>query len=255
MNVIEKKSIAQEISLYLFAKYEPQDILKKMNQYNVNVPKGTDIKRQHITKILFEQEAHILKNIQNQENIRPTVVLTASGANPEPASHKSTKPKKIFISHSKKDMTYVQEIINVLGTIGVESDRIFCSSYEGYGNPLGTNYLEALKKELQGDVLVLFMLSHNFFESKIGLCEMGAVWILAQDQIPLYIPPFTAEDVKGVFPAAQGMYINNRTQLLLLKERMEKEFNIQKGISGVRWYQQIERSLKVIDNEIKQTLS
>lgn len=254
MNVIEKKSIAQEISLYLFAKYKPQDILKKMNQYKVDIPKGQEIKRQHITKILLEQEDYVLKNIQNQESIRPTVVMSASEPIQESFSHKPTSPKKIFISHSKKDMTYVQEIINVLGTIGVESDRIFCSSYEGYGNPLGTNYLEALKKELQGDILVLFMLSHNFFESKIGLCEMGAVWILTQDQIPLYIPPFTVEDVKGVFPVAQGMYINNRTQLLLLKERMEKEFNIQKRISDVRWYQQIERSLKVIDNEIKQTL-
>lgn len=252
MNTIEKKNIAQEISLYLFAKYDTQDILKKLEQYNVNIPKGTDIKRQHITKILIQQEEHILKNIQNQENIRPTVVLTPPSANPEPV--KPTGSKKIFISHSKKDMTYVQEIINVLGTIGVESDRIFCSSYEGYGNPLGANYLDALKKELQGDVLVLFMLSHNFFDSKIGLCEMGAVWILAQEQIPIYIPPFTAEDVKGVFPAAQGMYINNSTQLLLLKERIEKEFHIQKRITGVRWDHQIKRSLKEIEEAIQQSL-
>ncbi len=254
MNTIEKKNIAQEISLYLFAKYQAQDILKKLEQYSVNVPKGADIKRQQITNILLEQEVHILKNIQNQENIRPSLVLTAPSANPEQVS-KPTGSKKIFISHSKKDLVYVQEIINVLRTIGVESDRIFCSSYEGYGNPLGANYLDALKKELQGDVLVLFMLSHNFFDSKIGLCEMGAVWILAQEQIPIYIPPFTPEDVKGVFPAVQGMHINNRTQLLLLKERIEKEFNIQKRISGVQWHQQIERSLKVIDTEIKQTLS
>lgn len=255
MNTIEKKNIAQEISLYLFAKYETKDILKKMQQYNVNIPKGTDIKRQQITNILLEQEEHILKNIQNQENIRPTVVLTALGKNPEPVSHEPIGPKKIFISHSKKDLVYVQEIINILDLIGVESNRIFCSSYEGYGNPLGANYLDALKKELQGDVLVMFMLSHNFFDSKIGLCEMGAVWILAQEQIPIYIPPFTAEDVKGVFPAVQGMHINNRTQLLLLKARIEKEFNIQKRILEVRWHQQIERSLKVIDTEIKQTLS
>ncbi|MEW7279049.1 toll/interleukin-1 receptor domain-containing protein [Aquimarina sp. 2201CG1-2-11] len=251
MNSIEKNTLAQEISLYLFAKYEAVEIQKKMNLHNVLIPNEMEIKRKNLTDILKQEKAHVLANIQREENIRPSVILTPSETKKEALSPPLVKPQKIFISHSKKDLTYVQEIINVLETTGIKSHQIFCSSYEGYGTPLGANYLEVLKEELKGDTLVLFVLSNNFFNSNICLCEMGAVWILTQDQIPLYIPPFSAEDVKGVFPTTQGIYVNQKRQLIMLKERLEKEFDIQNKISHIHWDQQIDRSLKVINNTLQ----
>ncbi|KAA1245868.1 toll/interleukin-1 receptor domain-containing protein [Aquimarina sp. RZ0] len=250
MNIVEKNALAQEISLYLFAKYTTSEMVKKMNDYQVDISKNTIAKRSSLTRILKEQEEQVLLRIQNNEHIRG-IFVTPTGTPKKPNVPLPTKPKKIFISHSKKDLIYVQEIINILETIGIYSNLIFCSSYEGYGNPLGSNYLEVLKNELQGNTLVLFVLSQNFFSSRTCLCEMGAAWILTQQHIPMYIPPFQGEDVQGVFPTTQGMSINKKSQLILLKERLEKDFDIQNKRSYVKWNQQIDRSLHIINSNIQ----
>ena len=45
--------------------------------------------------------------------------------------------KKVFISHSSKDKEIVEELIEVLETINIESNQIFCTSFEGYGIEIG----------------------------------------------------------------------------------------------------------------------
>lgn len=256
MNTIQKNNLAQEISLYLFAKYKTDDLLKKMSQYNISLPRETNLKRQYLTSILKQSDEHILKSIQKKEKITTSILQSAIPETPQSIGDNiSDQPRKIFISHSKNDSLYVQEIIHILEIIGIESNKIFCSSYEGYGNPLGVNYLDALKEELQGNTMVLFVLSRHFFSSNICLCEMGAAWILTQDQIPLYIPPFTPEEANGVFPTRQGMFINRKGQLILLKEQLEEEFKIQKRISFIRWEQQIDKFLKTINESLKHSLT
>ena len=59
-----------------------------------------------------------------------------------------TISKKIFISHASKDKDLVGELIDLLENIGLDSHQIFCSSFEGYGIPLGEDFLEIIKKEL-----------------------------------------------------------------------------------------------------------
>ncbi|WP_025743183.1 toll/interleukin-1 receptor domain-containing protein [Aquimarina pacifica] len=245
-NFMTTQPLAQEISLYLFAKYEPNEIREKLNRYRIKVPEDTLIKRSLITKILNKQNMATLQNIQRTEKVGVSIMP------PEPVV---ASPKKIFISHSNKDLVYVQEVILILETIGIKSEHIFCSSYEGYGNPLGSDYLSRLKQELQGNTLVLFILSQNFFGSKMGLCEMGATWILTQDQIPLYIPPFRPDDVKGVFPTIEGMFINKKERFIQLRERLEKEFSIEKKVTLLKWNRQIESSLKNINLAIANNLS
>lgn len=133
---------------------------------------------------------------------------------------------KIFISHSSLDKTKVGALIDLLEAIGVSHSQIFCSSYEGYGVALGENFLDRLKTELNSEVLVLFILSENFYKSPISLCEMGATWIKTNKHIPILIPPFDFCDVKGVFPITNGMKINDKDKLNSFKETIEKEFNL-----------------------------
>lgn len=142
--------------------------------------------------------------------------------------------EKIFISHSSKDVRLVKELINLIEAIGVSSEDIFCSSFEGYGISLGENFLERLKTELNNNILVIFVLSENFFNSQICLCEMGATWIKTNKHIPILIPPFDYGKIKGVIQNIQGLKINEKLKLNLLKEELEREFNI-KPINSTRW--------------------
>jgi hypothetical protein len=157
---------------------------------------------------------------------------------------------KIFISHSKLDSKYVEKIIDLLETIGLPSDKIFCSSFEGYGVKLGADFLTYLKNELNNDILVIFILSNNFYSSTICLCEMGATWIKTNDHIPILIPPFEYSDVKAVIPTIHGMKIDEKEKYNSLKEILEKNFNIT-PINQSVWERKRDNHLKQIKQIIE----
>ena len=104
--------------------------------------------------------------------------------------------------------------------------QIFCSSFEGYGVDLGENFLERLKKELDSSVLVIFILSENFYSSPVSLCEMGATWIKTNQHIPILIPPFDFKNIQGVIPLTQGFNINETIKFNLFKESIERYFKL-----------------------------
>ncbi|EHU5194272.1 toll/interleukin-1 receptor domain-containing protein [Vibrio parahaemolyticus] len=148
---------------------------------------------------------------------------------------------KIFISHASKDADVVEEIIELLEAIGVESNQIFCTSFEGYGIDLGENFLDAIKTELSSDSMVLFLLSENFYKSPVCMCEMGAAWVLSKEHIPIVVPPLTYSDIQGVLPLIQGMLLTDSLKLNSFKEKIEKTFNITNGLSFSTWERKRDR--------------
>ncbi|MDC3351653.1 toll/interleukin-1 receptor domain-containing protein [Crocinitomicaceae bacterium] len=157
---------------------------------------------------------------------------------------------KVFISHSSKDKVFVEELIDLIETIGLSSTKIFCSSFDGYGIDLGEDFLDRIKDELNENILVLFVLSNNFYASPVCLCEMGATWIKTNEHIPILIPPFDYSDVKGVIPMTQGFKINESLKLNLFKQKLEKLFNLS-AIDNSSWERKRDRVLKRIEMEIE----
>lgn len=161
-------------------------------------------------------------------------------------SSEMNNDRKIFISHSSLDFKIVEQVIELLEGIGTPSDLIFCSSFEGYNIGLGEDFLETIKKELNQDVLVLFILSPNFYGSPISLCEMGATWVKTSEHVPILIPPFDYKDVRGVIPFSQGMKVNDKLKLNSLKEKIETFLGINsKNISA--WERKRDIILKQIN--------
>jgi hypothetical protein len=183
-----------------------------------------------------------LKYISSTENENTKFKSTGVNKNKE-------SMKKFFVSHSSKDIDVVEKVIDILEAIGVPSSQIFCSSFEGYGVKLGSDFLETIKKELDAEVLVLFILSSNYYSSAISICEMGATWIKTNEHIPILIPPFNYEDIKGVIPTTHGMKINEKAKFNSLKEKIENFIGI-KPINISIW----ERRRNKILKEIKQVL-
>ncbi|WP_167958827.1 toll/interleukin-1 receptor domain-containing protein [Anaerosporobacter faecicola] len=192
-------------------------------------------------KILKDSIAEYIEELKEESEITPVVAEAI-----EQEAHTS----KIFISHASKDAEIVEEVIELLETIGLESNQIFCTSFDGYGIDLGENFLDTIKEELSADSLVLFILSKNFYNSSVCMCEMGAAWVLSKEHIPILVPPFTFKDIEGVIPLTQGFKIDDPLKLNLLKDKIEKDFDISNKLSISTW----ERKRDRICNRIEKVL-
>lgn len=210
--------------IYLGNLYADRNSLDfKLKQYNEIIPR----KNQNLESII--NRFHLL------------------GLNPQNIESKSEiTMKKIFISHSSLDAQIVEKVLDILVAIGVPHNQIFCSSFEGYGVKLGEDFLERIKVELNTEVLVLFILSQNFFNSPVCLCEMGATWIKTNKHIPILVPPLEYKDIKGVIPHSQGLIITEPLKWNSLKEDVQNFLSLN-TIDASIWERKRTKILKEIE--------
>ncbi len=148
---------------------------------------------------------------------------------------------RVFVSHSSKDKEIVAGIVDLIEVMGLRSDQIFCSSLEGRSIAPGEDFMLRLKNEISSNTLVLFILTHNFYESPVSLCEMGAAWVLSKAHVPILIPPFDFPDVKGVFQTTQGLVVNDAYKLSSLREMIRTLFSITDKSDHIVWEQKRNR--------------
>jgi hypothetical protein len=206
---------------------------------------GVDYSEDHLRcfrrdfEILIKTITSLIEELQETDESEETL---------SPSSNKIYE--KIFVSHSSKDKEIVEELIDILESMGVNPSQIFCSSFEGYGIPLGSNFLDAIKSEINKNVLVLFVLSENFYSSPVCLCEMGATWVLSKDHVPVIVPPFTFERIEGVIPLSQGLSINDELKLNLLRDKIVEMFQITSQ-SMSAWERKRDRAVMRINEKTK----
>lgn len=209
-----------------------------------------EVKRERLLRNLPKKNTNLTIALNALEQIPHTALL------PVEPLHKSetnlitnNAMKKIFISHSSLDAPIVKHFIELLEVIGIKPEEIFFSSHPDYGVGLGENILERLKKELSTEIMVMFIFSDNFFNSPVCLCEMGATWIKTNEHIPVLIPPFDFNKVKGVFPNSLGMKITDEKQLNSLKEKLESKYGL-KPITLNRWEEKRKKCLEEMEYQI-----
>ena len=156
--------------------------------------------------------------------------------------------KRVFISHSSKDKRLAECLVDLLECMEVPSNRIFCTSLDGYGVPLGENFLDRIKSELGEDTLVLFLITTSFYSSPMCLCEMGASWVKSHTHIPVLVPPFDFCDIKGVISETQGLKINSKNGLNSLYNTIKAFFGTG-GIDLSIWEKKRDRFLSEINKD------
>jgi hypothetical protein len=211
---------------------------------------GADYSHEH--RECFDRDFQILtSSLRNYiEELQHEREQESSGAN-EHVEPLDRRIARLFISHASDDAPLVEELIELLEIIGLTHEQIFCTSFAGYGIDLGHNFLEAIKSELlNGDALVLFVLTQRFYASPTCLCEMGATWVLAKDHIPILIPPFDFADVKGVIPLTEGFKLNDALKLNLFKEKIETAFRLSSLLSQSAWERKRDRVIERINAKI-----
>ena len=152
---------------------------------------------------------------------------------------KAMKPK-IFISHSSKDVKYVEPIVELLADIGMTNDNLFCSSIPDYGIPLNQDIYEYLSSLFsENELYVIFVLSSNYYGSPACLNEMGAAWVLKNEYTSILLPKFEYQEIDGaVNPNKIGMKLDDDDELLKkrlgeLKDIISEKFSL--SVPDMRW--------------------
>lgn len=165
-----------------------------------------------------------------------------------------SKTPKIFISHSSKDIAYVEKIVALLEDIGLNENQIFCSSVVGYGIPLDEDIFDYLRQQFQSHKLhVILILSENYYKSVPCMNEMGAAWVLQSQYTTILLPGFEFKEIEGAInPRKIALKLDSevdekRVKLGQLKDILIEEFQLA-TITDVRWERKRERFLEEISD-------
>lgn len=154
-----------------------------------------------------------------------------------------TKRKRIFVSHAVADKSLVTEFLNFIDVgLGVNRNEVFCSSAPGHGIDAGQKFVDYIKLQLEKPELVIALLSPNYYESVFCLCELGAVWALSHNLIPVLVPPLEYDDVKGVLTGVQMFSIDNKKDLSEFRDQTSSLLNLS-AIPTADWELQRDRFL------------
>ncbi|OMD18516.1 toll/interleukin-1 receptor domain-containing protein [Paenibacillus odorifer] len=136
----------------------------------------------------------------------------------------------ILISHSHKDAAYVHELVDMIKVTDVEKKavKIICSSYPGHNIPQDVNIYNYLKEVIKGNVWVIYVLSHNYYNSSACLNEMGATWVQNKEYSAFITPNFSFKQVDGAIDPSRNLYsLGDKTSLNNFKMHILKEFGLE----------------------------
>lgn len=155
--------------------------------------------------------------------------------------------KKIFISHSSKDVDIIEDFVDhILGLgIGINTKDIFCSSIEGMDIRNGGDLRRHIQSNIRFADFSYLMISDNYKQSEVCLNEMGAVWAY-DSNVRIYMLPNTSIDAIGwLCNVRKGDFLNNPIVLDEIKREMCEYYNLPD--TGTTWSRQ--RELFVRQNE------
>ena len=166
------------------------------------------------------------------------------------------KTNKIFISHCGADKAIVKALVDLLGEIiNINGDNVFCSSVHGFDVLLGENFMDNIKAQYkQHDLLLVYILSHNYMGSPMCLNEMGASWITKMRCIGFLTPGFDFDDLGNSCYDKQSISVvfnqeesEVRHRLNQFKDIVEELFpDSVKNINSTRWEEVLNRFIVTV---------
>ena len=135
---------------------------------------------------------------------------------------------RVFISHSSNDKDIVGPFVKMLTSIGLDRNKLFCSSIDGYGIPQRENIYDFLKREFtEKNTFVVMMMSDNYYNSKPSLNEMGAAWAMSKEYVSILIKGFDFKQIEGAVDVQKiGFKIDDKYRLDEFKDNIIKEFRL-----------------------------
>lgn len=197
-----------------------------LEEEGIEIPKDECIQEKGINNVIpFEANKEIPKVIKAKE--KDSVV--------------EEKKAHLFISHSTEDIEYIKCFVAFLEGLGFDEDNMFCSSIDGYGIKWGDNIYEYLAGQFnneENELIVLFMLSDNYYKSPACLNEMGAAWVLKKQYRSILLPGFDFGDLNGAIdPRRLMIKLDDEKLSIKLNDVKNQLINIfgLKDVQGAKW--------------------
>lgn len=171
-------------------------------------------------------------------------------------TYKENKIKKIFVSHCSKDKYIVNKFVDLIKSIGVKNEQIYYSSYEETGSEYLEDCFDRIEQEFnENELLVIFMISRDFYKSEVCMAETGATWVLCKkNYIPVILPPYEYNNIRGVVRSTQNSLLLDSTDISVklekLKENIEKFLKIEDKVSNTEWTRKKEIFIGYIEEQI-----
>jgi hypothetical protein len=149
-----------------------------------------------------------------------------------------SKEKQIFISHSGKDKSIIDDFIDLIlhGALSVPIDKIFCTSTDGTKIKSGDDWRNSILQALTTAKINFLIITPNYKESEICMNEMGAVWVAKAKVIPLIIEPINYKTVGVIQEPIQIEKLTDEKSLDRIKDIVQKELSISNDlIKSDRW--------------------
>ena len=105
--------------------------------------------------------------------------------------------KKIFISHALADEPIINSLIDdlLVGALSVKVRDIFCTTTDGMKIDSGKDWRNCIQEALQKSKITLLVITSNYKESEVCMCEMGAAWVTSSKTLPFIVDPITYDNV------------------------------------------------------------
>ena len=237
-------------------------------QFCTNSFDGTELKKGASIRYILDRDSFdelMEENYKKEYNLAKKdkgdclkVIKIETSDNKEDKLVNSEKMEpRLFISHSSKDLDYIKAFVEFLEDIGMNSENMFCSSIDGYNIKWGENIYDYLSEEFNNrskNLIVLFMLSKNYYDSPACLNEMGEAWVLKKEYRSILLPGFKFRDIEGAInPNDLPISLEDskiRNKLNDIKEQFKEIFELEK-INDNKWDNIRDRFIEKI-NKIKE---
>lgn len=149
-----------------------------------------------------------------EERLAPPVIPTASGLD-------------IFISHSSKDVDVAEALINLLrSSMNIPSERIRCTSVNGYRLPGGAKTDEQLRAEVVSARVFVGIITQHSLQSAFVMFELGARWGGGQFFLPLMAKGFVPRQLSGPLTGINALDCRDAAQIVQMLEDIARKLEL-----------------------------
>lgn len=145
------------------------------------------------------------------------------------------KHRKVFISHSSKDQSLLDEFVDKILHLGmnIPSEDIAYTSRADTGVIAGGNIPKFIHDNIECVDFVLLMLSDNYKQSEVCLNEMGAAWALKKNVIQILLPKTSFKELGWLYTLDKAIKIDDEESLDALLQQFKEYWGL--DINIVTW--------------------